>query len=98
MLPHATDLQKLFQDLNLEPGDPRLLARGNVGPFRHLQPFFYWACERDQTGSSKSPCNFGLHPGTPSFEYSFNFDNGFEGTDLESKEFYVMVYFPVPTH
>jgi hypothetical protein len=26
--------------------------------------------------------------------YSVNFDNGFEGTDLPNKQFYVMVYFP----
>ena len=26
--------------------------------------------------------------------WSFNFDDGFQGTDLVSKLFYVMVYFP----
>jgi len=96
-LPHITDLQTLFRDLNLEAGDPRMLAQDRVGPFWHLQPFFYWACERDEPGNSQSPCNLNLHPGTPDFDYSFNFDNGFEGTDLEGKEFYVMVYFPA-TH
>jgi hypothetical protein len=29
--------------------------------------------------------------------YSFNFDDGFEGTDLPNKRFYVMVYFPAPS-
>ena len=29
-------------------------------------------------------------------EYSFNFDNGFLGTDMFDKQFYVMVYFPAP--
>ena len=93
-LPHDSDLEKLFQDLGLQPGDRRMLWEGRNGPFRNLQPFFYWACERDQTGSSQSPCDLNVNPGPPGMEYSFNFDNGFEGTDQDTKEFYVMVYFP----
>jgi hypothetical protein len=27
--------------------------------------------------------------------WSFNFDDGFEGTDLPGKQFYVMVYYPI---
>ena len=93
-LPHEADLRTLFQDLGLQPGDRRMLWNSRTGPFRNLQPFFYWACERDEPGTSQSPCDLNLNPGASNFEYSFNFDNGFEGTDLESKEFYVMVYFP----
>jgi hypothetical protein len=29
-------------------------------------------------------------------EWSFNFDDGFTGTDSNDKEFYVTVYFPAP--
>jgi hypothetical protein len=29
-------------------------------------------------------------------EFSFNFDDGFQGTDENSKMFYVTVYYPVP--
>jgi len=101
IIPHLDDLQTLFQDLNLQPNDDsRLVAKGHVGPFWNFQPFFYWACVRDQKGNSQSPCNGDLAyspPGT-SFAYSFNFDNGFEGTSLIGKQFYVMVYFPTPRH
>ena len=96
-LPAPADLQTLFNHLNLHPGDSRLTVQGSVGPFQNLQPFFYWACERDQNGNSRSPCN-GNIPGTsPSgtpMEWSFNLDTGFQATDLNTKEFYVEVYFP----
>jgi hypothetical protein len=99
-LPSLKDLENLMSDLQLQPGDGRFVAQGRVGPFQHLQPFFYWACERDQNGSSQSPCNPKLHPppdqnGDP-MAWSFNFDNGFEGTDQHTKQFYVMVYYPAP--
>ncbi len=98
ILPAPTDLQTLFDDLNLQPGDSRLTVQGSVGPFQNLQPFFYWACERDQDGSNRSPCN-GSNPGTSPngtpMEWSFLLDTGFEATDLNTKEFYVEVYFPV---
>ena len=99
-LPALADLQTLFSHLNLQPGDSRLTAHGSVGPFQSLQPFFYWACERDQDGNSQSPCN-GSIPGTSPngtpMEWSFNLDTGFQATDLDTKEFYVAVYYPVST-
>lgn len=91
-LPAPTDLHTLFSHLNLQPGDIRLTAQGSVGPFQNLQPFFYWACERDQNGDSRSPCN-GNSPGM-NMGWSFNLDNGFQATDDDTKEFYVEVYFP----
>jgi hypothetical protein len=95
-LPALSDLTKLFTDLNLQAGaDPRLEAYGSVGPFWHLQPSFYWACERDQKGSSQSPCDLKASPAA-GFAYSFDFEDGFMGTDLTSKQFYVMVYYPAP--
>jgi hypothetical protein len=99
-IPYLADLQALFQDLNLQKnGDFRLVAEDRVGPFWNLQPFFYWSCERD-LGSSQSPCNNKFAPplpGPPFFGYSFNFDDGFEGTSLIDKQFYVMVYYPATT-
>jgi hypothetical protein len=98
-LPTVKQLKALAADLQLATGDDRLTSSASVGPFRNLQPFFYWACERAQGGSSQSLCNgadaAGQDGGTP-LEFSFNFDSGFQGTDLEGKQFYVMVYYPAP--
>ena len=97
-LPHYNDLHTLFINLKLQPHDTRLVNMGKEGPFRHFQPFFYWACQRDQNGSSQSPCNTNLNPpnspGGGPMAWSFNFDDGFEGTSLQNKPFYVMVYYP----
>ena len=98
------DLDTLFIDLGLHPGDLRLEAFGLVGPFWNLQPGFYWSCERADTtpANPQGPCT-DLMPGqdcpqkpncAPQ-EYSFNFDDGFEGTDHPmTKHFYVAVYYP----
>ena len=95
VLPAPEDLHTLFTHLNLQPGDSRLTVQGSVGPFQNLQPFFYWACERDQNGDSRSPCNANT-PGA-GMGWSLNLDTGFQGTDLDTKEFYVEVYFPAHT-
>jgi hypothetical protein len=98
-LPHYNDLQTLFNDLKLKSHDIRLVNMGNEGSFHHLQPFFYWACQRDQNGNSQSPCNSDLNPppnpGGGPMAWSFNLDNGFEGTSSQYKPFYVMVYYPM---
>ncbi len=93
------DLDTLFLDLGLQPGDLRLEWFGFVGPFWRLQPGFYWTCERDDLTNSQAPCDPLLSPtppGSQPFAFSFNFDDGFEGTDHQDKHFYVMVYFPAP--
>ena len=100
-LPKNKDLKQLYQDMRIEAGDPRLEWWGFVGPFWHFQPGFYWSCERDFGTEARAPCDPALFPsystdGKAKMEYSFNFDNGFEGTDLPSKQFYVMVYYPAP--
>jgi hypothetical protein len=99
-LPTLAEIEDLYKDLNLVVGDTRLETYTTLGLFYNLQPGFYWSCERDQTGNSQSPCDPSLYPSiSPNgtvFEYSFNFDNGFEGTDFNTKEFYVMVYYPAP--
>lgn len=102
-LPRIDDLVTLNTDLGLPVGDPRLESQSFVGPFWRLQPGFYWSCPRDSdTTNNQAPCDLGTHPGfapgsnTP-MQYSFNFDDGFLGTDKFDKLFYVMVYFPAPS-
>ena len=79
------------------------MSAASVGPFQHLQPFFYWACvptdpSGNKNGNARSPCDFGAHAGENSggadMEWSFNFDTGFQATDLGTKQFFVMVYYP----
>ncbi len=100
-LPSLGDLQTLDKDLGLRAGDVRLESSTPVGPFTHLQPGFYWACVRAAGVATGGACDLGRHaqPGrgtNTTLDWSFNFDDGFEGTDLDSKQFYVMVYFPAP--
>jgi hypothetical protein len=96
-LPTREDLQNLFDDVvsakQIQPADQRLVADGRSGWFCHLQPFFYWACQRDQKGDSQSPCNPNLSPGQ-GMGWAFDFADGFQGTDELIKHFYVMVYYP----
>jgi hypothetical protein len=108
-LPNIDDLHALYANMVsqhlIQNGEPRLETWSFVGPFWRLQPGFYWSCERDNLTSSQAPCNPELMPGQlcptapncPPQAYSFNFDDGFEGTDHLKKHFYVMVYFPAAT-
>jgi uncharacterized protein DUF1566 len=105
MLPSEGDLLQLFQDLDLHVGDWRLELFGQVGPFWNLQPGFYWSCQRDDGTDAQAlqaPCDPGvtLPPGPHGhtiLQESFNFDDGFVGTDSPDKQFYVMVYYPAPS-
>jgi hypothetical protein len=100
-LPSVADLKTLSGDLGLPA--PALISQASVGPFQHLQPFFYWACvpsdpSGNKDGNARSPCDFTTHAGQNSggtdMEWSYNFDTGFQATDLNTKKFYVMVYYP----
>ena len=88
----AAALKDLFTDLNLAPGDSRFMATGASGPFQNLQPFYYWGCQRDQSGTSQSPCT-GYAPSD--LQWTFNFDAGFQPTSALVQHFFVMVYYPV---
>ena len=89
-------LQSLFTDLNLASGDTRLMWTGAFGPFQNLQPFFYWACQRDQSGSSQSPCTaYAPADGASQLQWAYNFDYGFQPTSSLIQKFFVMVYYPV---
>jgi hypothetical protein len=93
-LPTLKDLQALYTDLGLEAGATAALrSTASVGPFQNLQPGFYWSCERDAGGNAQSPCDYSLVP-PGDLPYSFDFNDGFVGTDGNGKQFYVMVYFP----
>ncbi len=87
----STVLRDLFTDLGLVPGDSRLMSTGTAGPFQNLQPFYYWGCQRDQSGTSESPCT-GYAPGD--LQWTFNFDAGFQPTSALIQHFFVMVYYP----
>jgi len=88
----AAVLKDLFTDLNLAPGDSRFMAAGASGPFQNLQPFYYWGCQRDQSGTSQSPCT-GYAPSD--LQWTFNLDAGFQPTSSLVQHFFVMVYYPV---
>ena len=86
-------LAELFYNLlGLSPGAPVVATPDmDVGPFRHLQPYLYWAC---QANTIQNAC---LPDGPASgFEWSFSFGNGFLGTDIFANEFYVTAYFVGP--
>ena len=92
-LPCISDLQKLYSDMAITAGDTRLETPFGVGPFQRLQPGFYWACVAVKAVGSNGPCDY-TQSAPGGLQWSFNFDDGFEGTDLVSKQFYVMVYYP----
>jgi hypothetical protein len=102
-LPSESDLANLYDDLGLQAGDLRLEWPLFAGPFWHLQPGFYWACVRAASNlANDGPCDLSQNgPTKPGkavpMEWSFDFDDGFEGTDSSDKEFYVMVNYPAPS-
>ena len=66
------------------------LAHTTTGGFTDIQPYLYWSCAGD---SVQGPCK-GMP--APKFGWSFSFGNGFQGTDLQRNNLYVMVYYPAP--
>jgi hypothetical protein len=97
--PASMDLQNLFTDLYMASGDPRMMWRGNLGPFHDLQPFFYWGCQRNSPGNSQLPCapgSAGYAPpdGTHVLQWSYNFDFGFQSTSSIVQKYFLMVYYP----
>jgi hypothetical protein len=98
-LPSEIQIAQLYADMGVTVGDTRLEWPFPTGPFTHLQPGFYWGCARE-AGSSSAVCDLTQNaPPNPKYagnmEWSFNFDDGFEGTDQDNKMFYVMVYYPI---
>jgi len=101
-LPANADLLQLAEDMGLTAGDKRLEWPFFAGPFLFFQPGFYWSCARDPQTSLNAPCDPSIilptssGPNAQPMEFSFNFDDGFEGTDENSKLFYVTAYYPAP--
>jgi len=93
-LPALSDIKNLYADLGMTKGDTRLQSQASVGPFVNLQPGFYWGCAPNDDGTCYYTEPASQPATTPNLYWSFNFDDGFEGTDLPDKEFYVMVYYP----
>ena len=80
-----------YLGLHLVAGDPVVTApnRTRFG-FKDIQPYLYWSCE----GATAQ----GVCKGRPAkgMAWSFSFGNGFEGTDLDQNDLYVLVYYPSP--
>jgi len=83
-----------YKQLKLAQGTPAV-ATPNVrtGPFSNLQPYLYWSCSA--APGSNVLCDPAAVP-APNFGWSFSFGNGFEGTDLQVNDLYVMIYYPDP--
>jgi hypothetical protein len=100
-----TELRTLYRNLKLDGGDARLMATDTVGPFRNLQPFFYWSeCVPDSKGSggSSADCADGNAPPGKAvppqqMNYDFTFGYGIQATDAASIKYFVIVYYPAPT-
>ena len=95
-LPSFNDISTLFLDAGMQADDLALLSTGATGPFINVQPFFYWACPQ-MAASSPSQCDYtanGGMSGTQVMQFAFNFDTGFQGTDMAVKRFFTIVYRP----
>src|SRR5439155_4254283 len=80
--------QLFYGQFGLSPGSSVVAAPDiAVGPFRHIQPYLYWACEAvtiQDACQTDGPAR--------GFEWSFSFGNGFEGTDILANDLYVTAY------
>jgi hypothetical protein len=93
------DFKKLVADMNLVPGDARLMRRGFIGPFYNLQPFFYWGCPEPMPGTVQSPCvpgGYAPPDGNTPLQFTYDFDYGFQSTSGLNQKYFLMVYYPAP--
>lgn len=89
--PTAAELAGLYRALGLSSEEPVVpVPDTTLHGFDDVQPYLYWSC----AGVSIT----GYCSGAPStgYQWSFSMGNGFQGTDLLSKELYVMVYYLNP--
>jgi hypothetical protein len=65
-----------------------------VGAFHKFQPYLYWSCNGD---AGQTVCSTTKPLPAANFGWSFDFGDGFQGTDMQVNDLYVMVYYPDPT-
>ena len=75
----------------------------DVGPFSNVQPYLYWSCQAasSQGPALRSACSaipqctpFSAPPCAADMEWSFNFGDGFQGTDEEANDLFVTAFSP----
>jgi hypothetical protein len=73
-------------------------ATNTVGPFINVQPYYYWQCTASNPADAlDSTCEYGVPPAT-GFGWSYSLDDGFQSTDVNINDFYVVAeYIPEPT-
>jgi uncharacterized protein (TIGR03437 family) len=78
-----------YTQLGFAPGEAVVSVDNTpVGPFSGIRPYLYWTCGGDKVAA---PCQYTAAPG---FQFSFWWNNGFEGTDVLAHDMYVTAYFP----
>ncbi len=103
----AGDLRVLDRHLDPTPRElASLQAVGTAGPFRNLQPFFYWErCVpqpldwRLQPAAARA-CAMGDAPSSikkAPMDYDFTFGYGIQATDAARLKYFVTAYYPDPS-
>ena len=64
-----------------------------IGAFHNFQPYLYWSCNGD---AGQNTCSTTKPLPEAKYGWSFNFGDGFQGTDQQPKNLYVIVYYPDP--
>jgi hypothetical protein len=92
-----------YNQLDFSRGGDVALSAAATGPFVDIQPYLYWACPTSTelfpaAQSSRSPnpqCASVQQGGTcgADFDWSFDFGNGFQGTDVAANDLFVTAYF-----
>ena len=97
-----------YNMLNLPAGGSlATMATGTTGPFLNVQPNLYWACPAAQTTLPTLPTSavvkcdpahqcadqFNGGPCLVNFDWSFNFADGFQGTDEDANHLFVTAYY-----
>jgi uncharacterized protein (TIGR03437 family) len=83
----------LFYDqLGVSQGMPAVATPNiAVGPFRNLQPYFYWSCV-----AAAIPDACETAGPADNLEESYSFGSGFQGTDVLGNNLYVTAYYAGP--
>jgi hypothetical protein len=81
-----------YSQLGFSPGMSAVVTPDlAVGPFHNIQPYLYWTCGG---AAIQNACS--TEGPAPSFEWSYSFGSGFQGTDLLANNLYVMAYYVGP--